>query len=948
MEQQSGVKRRRFRVTADDEEEDPNDSVIDEPRYTRHMTRDSDEESLGSNPDDYNGEDENVEDEEGEDLADTWLQDYTAVPELDRYDANDLASDKEEDRMTYAQRRHVTEMLDQRDRERMTTRETRIDELADYDVQDTAPSAGVFRTHYGTVGDEGAIDEEDEAEDQYKELDVNLEGFDVPLREWIAQDRTRREIKKRFKKFIHRYRPSMDGPTVYPNKIRAMCAANSSSLEVSYVHLGEYAPILAIWLADLPRDMLGIFDEVLKEVVLEGFTHYTQIAQEMHVRITDLPISDRLRDLRQGHLNCLVRVSGVITRRTGVFPQMKSVSFRCTHCSEVLGPFAGEARPHSCTNCSETGPFKVDIAKTEYGNYQKITLQESPGSVPPGRVPRYKDVVLLGDLIDIARPGEEVEVTGVYRHAQDTGTHAKNKNGFPVFSTIIDANFVQRKGGNINADISEEDKRLIVRLGQDPQIVDRIIKSIAPSIYGHRHVKTAVALSLFGGCAKDSGSKGTHRVRGDINVLLLGDPGTAKSQLLKYVEKTAPRAVYSTGKGASAVGLTAGVHKDPLTKEWTLEGGALVLADQGVCLIDEFDKMNEQDRTSIHEAMEQQTISVAKAGILTSLQARCAVIAAANPISGRYDPSFTLAENVELTDPILQRFDVLCVLQDIVDPVVDEQLANFVVNSHMRSHPNFQEGELGLPTVTDDDLESSQGNGDPGDVQVHIDRDAMVDSLPGQHRQGEREYLGAPPESQYTSIDGGPPPVKQDLLKKYIKYARAFVKPVLREVDSEKVASLYADLRAQSTISGGVPIAVRHIESIMRMAEATARMHLRDYVRDDDVDFAIKVMLESFLQAQKVSVKNSLQRAFRKYITFGEENNQLIMHQLQGLIRDAEKYHQLRYKKSADIVKVYMDDLENRAKSLNIFDLRPFYDSMMFRNYGLHLDERNRMIVKTF
>jgi DNA replication licensing factor MCM2 len=225
---------------------------------------------------------------------------------------------------------------------------------------------------------------------------------------------------------------------------------------------------------------------------------------------------------------------------------------------------------------------------------------------------------------------------------------------------------------------------------------------------------------LFGGCAKESGN-GTHRVRGDINILLLGDPGTAKSQVLKYAEKIAPRSVYTTGKGASAVGLTAGVHRDPMTKEWTLEGGALVLADQGVCLIDEFDKMNEQDRTSIHEAMEQQTISVSKAGIVTSLQARCAVIAAANPIGGRYDPSFTLAENVELTDPILQRFDILCVLQDVVDPVVDEQLANFVVRSHMRSHPEVDEDEeededdeLGLAGELAQDLADGGSGGGGG------------------------------------------------------------------------------------------------------------------------------------------------------------------------------------------------------------------------------------------
>ena len=445
-----------------------------------------------------------------------------------------------------------------------------------------------------------------------------------------------------------------------------MCAENSSSLEVSYGHLGEMQSLLAIWLTDVPTEMLLIFDEVLTEVVKKEFEHYYSfITNEVRVRIVDLPCSDKIRDLRQSDLNNLIRVSGVVTRRTGVFPMRKSACYDCTNCGSSQGPFntpfgSAEIRPTVCLNCEGTS-FKVNEHKTVYQNYQKITLQESPGSVPAGRVPRYKEVVLLGDLIDVARPGEEIDVTGIYKHAEKTAG-GRNTGGFPVFSTIVEANCIQKKSGTSNTGLSDDDKKMIKELSKDPKIGERIIRTMAPSIYGHRHVKTAIALSLFGGCAKESGN-GTHRVRGDINILLLGDPGTAKSHVLKYAEKTAPRSIYTTGKGASAVGLTAGVHRDPVTKEWTLEGGALVLADQGVCLIDEFDKMSEQDRTSIHEAMEQQTISVSKAGIVTSLQARCAVIAAANPIGGRYDPSFTLAENVELTDPILQRFDILCVLQ---------------------------------------------------------------------------------------------------------------------------------------------------------------------------------------------------------------------------------------------------------------------------------------------
>merc|ERR1711979_33045 len=232
--------------------------------------------------------------------------------------------------------------------------------------------------------------------------------------------------------------------------------------------------------------------------------------------------------------------------------------------------------------------------------------------------------------------------------------------------------------------MGEDKQQEILKLSQDPNIRERFIASMAPSIYGMRHVKTAIATSIMGGQPKIT--PGKHRIRGDINTLIVGDPGLAKSQFLKYVEQTFPKAVYTTGKGASAVGLTAALTRDE-NGEWALEGGAMVLADDGMCLIDEFDKMNDQDRTSIHEAMEQQTISISKAGIVATLQARCAVVAVANPTEGRYDPQRTFAQNVNLTDPILSRFDMLCVLRDESDPLQDERLADHVVCSHIRSHP---------------------------------------------------------------------------------------------------------------------------------------------------------------------------------------------------------------------------------------------------------------------
>jgi DNA replication licensing factor MCM2 len=335
-----------------------------------------------------------------------------------------------------------------------------------------------------------------------------------------------------------------------------------------------------------------------------------------------------------------------------------------------------------------------------------------------------------------------------------------------------------------------------------------------------------------------------------------------------------------------------------------------VLLALGVCLIDEFDKMNEQDRTSIHEAMEQQSISISKAGIVTSLQARCSVIAAANPIGGRYDSSNTLSDNVELTDPILQRFDILCVLQDIVDPVADERLAKFVSGSHMRSVPT---SEWVAPSGDADPTDNSQENGRP-------------DLIP------------------------------QALLRKYIQYARTHVRPVLRgnAFDQEKVMSLYAALRRESTASGGVPIAVRHVESMMRMAEAHAKMHLRDHVRDDDMDASIRMMLGSFIDAQKFSVRRALQRSFAKFLTTGEDRAHLLLHILQEMFRNEQMYQVLRRRQrnipeddvDGQVLEVPLDEFEGRARERRIYDVTLFCRSPAFVDAGYSFDERRGIIYR--
>ncbi|KAK5101691.1 MCM DNA helicase complex subunit [Lithohypha guttulata] len=772
--------------------------------------------------------DELAEDEDGIDLfGDNFMRDERERGEQDTYQGRMIDDENDYDDLDLAERRQLEARLNKRDRELARRRRMPAAFMPDDDddlAVDLTRQPRRRRHAYDEDQDDMDMD------DNIMEEELTLESLgDVKassIAEWVAVPSVSRSIMREFKSFLTEYIDEK-GTSVYGTRIRTLGEVNSESLEISYDHLTATKAILAWFLANAPTEVLKLFDRAAFEVVRLHYPNYDQIHPEIHVRVSALPVHYTLRQLRQSHLNCLVRVSGVVTRRTGVFPQLQMVKFTCTKCDTVLGPYAQESTSSEvkltyCPNCQKKGPFILNAENTVYRNYQKLTLQESPGTVPAGRLPRHREVVLLADLIDSAKPGEEIEVTAIYRN--NYSGQLNNKNGFPVFATMLEANHIIKTHDQLAGfRLTEEDERQIRALSKDPRIVDKIVDSIAPSIYGHRDIKTAVALSLFGGVAKEA--QGKHKIRGDINVLLLGDPGTAKSQILKYVEKTAHRAVFATGQGASAVGLTASVRRDPLTAEWTLEGGALVLADQGTCLIDEFDKMNDQDRTSIHEAMEQQTISISKAGIVTTLQARCAIVAAANPIGGRYNGTIPFSQNVELTEPILSRFDILCVVRDTVDPNEDERLANFVVNSHGRAHPS----------------KISMEGGDTAAMELE-----ETDEI----NNGEPVTEGAIP---------------QELLRKYILYARDRCRPKLYQIDQDKVARLFADMRRESLATGAYPITVRHLEAIMRIAESFCKMRMSDFCTSQDIDRAIAVTVDSFVGSQKVSAKKALARAFAKY-----------------------------------------------------------------------------------
>ena len=326
------------------------------------------------------------------------------------------------------------------------------------------------------------------------------------------------------------------------------------------------------------------------------------------------------------------------------------------------------------------------------------------------------------------------------------------------------------------------------------------------------------------------------------------------------------------------------MQKDPVTREWTLEGGALVLADKGICLIDEFDKMNDKDRTSIHEAMEQQSISISKAGIVTSLQARCSVIAAANPYKGRYDNTRNFADNVELTDPILSRFDLLCVVKDEIDKTTDEKLSTFVINSHIMSHPMGFEKDIKL---------------DDSDIE-----------------QNKLETLS------------------QEQLRKYIIYARKYIVPKLGDVNKDKISKFYAEIRKESESVGGLSIAVRHLESLLRIAEAHSKMCLREQVRNEDVDFSIQMVLDSFLQSQKYAIQKSLRKKFAHFLNYHVDRIPLLLNILAKLAKERLQY--LKYfnklENIPDEIVINKESFEKEAVEIGLSHLEEFYNSPEFKN----------------
>ncbi|KAF9203470.1 MCM DNA helicase complex subunit [Haplosporangium sp. Z 27] len=675
----------------------------------------------------------------------------------------------------------------------------------------------------------------------------------VRLTDEIAKDRV-----NHFVSFLD----SDHGVNEYKNEIRNMVNTGTKRLVVNLDRLRDFNMERTTELMNSPMEYIHAFTQALMEVA---------------ETIQPDPVGDRVmyiglkgsfgdhhvnpRTLRAKHLGKLVCLEGIVTRCGLVRPKVIHSVHYCPktelfHDKRYIdGTMMTNELPtgSSYLQMDDDGnPLETEFGMSTYRDHQSISIQEMPERAPAGQLPRSIDVLLDDDLVDKVKPGDRIQVVGVYR----TLGSRDAKSTSSTFKTVILANYITTfagKAGNGIAQptITDTDIENIKKIAKRKKAFEILSNSLAPSIYGHDYIKKAVFLMLLGGMEKNL-SNGTH-IRGDINILMVGDPSTAKSQILRFVLNTAPLAIATTGRGSSGVGLTAAVTTDKETGERKLEAGAMVLADRGIVCIDEFDKMSDVDRVAIHEVMEQQTVTIAKAGIHTSLNARCSVIAAANPIYGQYDESIPAHRNIALPDSLLSRFDLLFVVTDKPNDIRDRQISEHILRMHRYMPAGVEEGAP-IPDTISQNLEV-------GDEEV-------VKDTPVFEKYNELIHGGIQSRTSQKNI------LSMAFLKKYIHYAKSRIKPSLSQIAADKIANAYTEIRNKALEDSQkvAPATARTLETLIRIATAHAKVRLSSIVNDQDAEAAIDIL--KFALFKEAPKKKSRSKRARLDRPFGESDSE--------------------------------------------------------------------------
>ena len=490
------------------------------------------------------------------------------------------------------------------------------------------------------------------------------------------------------KEFLVRFKDKT-GSYRYVEQIDEMMAKHVYYIVINYNDLVSYYDIENKF-DDHTDKILDAFKNAIKEILQERFPQYAEkIKHEIRARISNYPVQKSIRHINAEIIGKMTSVSGMVVRASEIKPLARELVYVCPdgHITTII--LEKGLRIHTPSKCSNPKcthhELGIESESSRFIDFQIVRLQELPEDLPPGQLPHYIDVSVKQDLVDNARPGDRIILTGIVRIEQEPIPGARSNSA--LYRLRIDGNNIEFLGGKSTKtsrktereEISPDEEKIIKSLSTSPDIYKRLINSFAPHIYGHYLIKEAILLLIIGS-TKRSLTDGT-KIRGDINIFLVGDPGTAKSEMLKFCARIAPRGLYTSGRGSTAAGLTAAIVRDK-TGIMMLEAGAVVLGDQGLVCIDEFDKMKPEDRSALHEVMEQQTVSIAKGGIVATLNARTSILAAANPMYGKYDPFKNITENVNLPIPLLTRFDLIFVVRDIPSKDKDMKIATHIIDLH--------------------------------------------------------------------------------------------------------------------------------------------------------------------------------------------------------------------------------------------------------------------------
>jgi len=511
----------------------------------------------------------------------------------------------------------------------------------------------------------------------------------------LPEQQTLAALSNRVEEFLRAFKDK-DGKYKYFESINHMMALNSVSLVIDYIDFDAFRPDLAKEITHNPDEMLEAFNSAVLSILTEIHPDYAmEVQDKIRTRIGNYTVQKGLRDINAEVIDKLIGVSGMVVRSSEVKPLAKKIGYRCLNCNAITeSQMKGLVlkRASRCANCSEK-ELEMDPESSIFNDFQMVRLQELPEDLPAGQLPHYVEVTMMGDLVDQCRPGDRVMLTGIVRiEHEQVSPQIKTT----LFRLRMEGNNIEYLGGRAGSKetrtieritISADDERQIMAISNKSDAYDKLIASFAPHVYGHEVIKEAILLLIVGSVTKKLQDGSTRR--GDLNVFLIGDPGTAKSEMLKFAAKIAPRGLYTSGRGTTAAGLTAAVIRDK-SGIMMLEAGAVVLGDQGLVCIDEFDKIKPEDRSALHEVMEQQTCSVAKGGIVATLNARTSILSAANPFYGKYDPFKNITENVNLPVPLLTRFDLIYVVRDTPEREKDSRVASHILELHRESGHSAQ------------------------------------------------------------------------------------------------------------------------------------------------------------------------------------------------------------------------------------------------------------------